>query len=63
MDYHTFSKASDKVKAYETSTDGVYLGEDKEGNDIYKLNEFYVKVKEDTKGYFYEPTKTKPDLS
>jgi hypothetical protein len=60
MTYHNFIRLRNEGQAYHTLTNGVYVGTNEEGDDIYKLYDFWVCVQENTKGFCYEARTTPP---
>lgn len=61
MDYNCFIRLRNDEQAFHTLTNGTYLGTNEEGDDIYQLNNFWVGVRENSKGFYYEPITTKPN--
>jgi hypothetical protein len=61
MNYQSFIRLRTDEQAYHTFTFGTYRGTDHQGNDIYELYDFWVRVQENTKGFYYEARSVKPE--
>jgi hypothetical protein len=61
MNYYTFVRLRNDEQAYHTLTNGIYLGTNEDGDDIYQLYDFWVSVQENTKGFYYEAKTTQPN--
>lgn len=62
MNYRDFISLRNEDQAYHTLTNGVYLGTNEDGDDIYQLYNFWVSVQENTKCFNYEASSTCPDM-
>jgi len=61
MDYRTFIRLRSDEQACQTLTNGMYMGTNQSGDDIYKLSDFWVTVQENTKGFYYEAKTSQPE--
>lgn len=60
MNYDTFIGLRCGDQSYHTLTHGIYRGTNKEGDDVYELYDFWVTVRENVKGFYYEARTCKP---
>ena len=61
MDYKAFIRLRNSEQAYHTLSHGTYRGTNEAGDDIYQLYDFWVSVHENTKGFYYDAQRHKPD--
>jgi len=62
MNYHAFIRLRNDEQAYHTLSNGVYMGTNENGDDIYQVYDFWVTVQENTKGFYYDARTSKPDF-
>jgi hypothetical protein len=61
MDYQSFIALPVQERASHTFTNGTYAGTDEQGDDVYRVYDFWVTVRENSKGMYYESRHLPPE--